>query len=212
MEPLSLRHVLALLAELHGVPPIREAALKARFQHLQKIGFPAETKTGRGKPASYTVPAIVKIVVAFEAMACGLLPERAAAFTSGMAKRWLSHAAAHAGWRILTSIEDSSRNQYFVFDPNGLVLLKDGHEEPEALAWNCGGFDRNELAAAIAESDSDMVDQFAGMERRFTSINVTLLLVLAAIHLEESCQIPRAVFAEALQDWGRANEWSPPDD
>jgi len=204
--------VLALLAELHGVPPIRESALKARFQHLQKIGFPAETKTGRGKPASYTVPAIVKIVVAFEAMACGLLPERAAAFTSGMAKRWLSHAAADAGWRILTDIEDASRNQYLVFDPNGLVLLKEGYEEPEALAWSCSGFDRDELADAINERDSDMVDRLAGMERRFTSINVTLLLVLVAVHLEESCQIPKAVFAEALQDWGRANEWSPPDD
>ena len=204
--------MLALLAELHGVPPIRESALKARFQHLQKIGFPAETKTGRGKPASYTVPAIVKIVVAFEAMACGLLPERAAAFTSGMAKRWLSHAAADAGWRILTDIEDASRNQYLVFDPNGLVLLKEGYEEPEALAWSCSGFDRDELADAINERDSDMVDRLAGMERRFTSINVTLLLVLVAVHLEESCQIPKAVFAEALQDWGRANEWSPPDD
>lgn len=212
MEPLSLRHVLVLLAELHSVPPIRESALKARFQHLQKIGFPAETKTGRGKPASYTVPAIVKIVVAFEAMACGLLPERAAAFTSGMAKRWLSHAAAHAGWRILTNIEDASKDQYFVFDPNGLVLLKDGYEDVESLAWNCSGFDRAELSDAICERDSDMLDRFAGMERRFTSINVTLLLVFAAICLEESCQVPKAVFAKAMQDWGLTNEWSPPDD
>lgn len=204
--------MLMLLAELHGVPPIRDSALKARFQHLQKIGFPAETKTGRGRPASYTVPAIVKIVIAFEAMACGLLPERAAAFTSGLAKRWLSHAAAHAGWCVLTNIEDSSHDQYFVFDPNGLVLLKDGYEEPSELAWQCAGFDRKELGDAINQSDSDMVDQMAGMERRFTSINVTSLLVLAALRLEEKCQVPKTVFAEALQDWGLANEWSPPDD
>lgn len=212
MEPLSLRHILAVLSSLYGVPEYRESALKARFQHLQKIGFPAETKTGRGKPASYTAPAIVKVVMAFEFMACGLLPERAAAFASGMAQGWLSHASAHAGWCIINGKTDPSFDQYLVFDPNGLVLLTDPNDDPGSLAWHSSSFDREELANAIGHRDVDMVDRLPGVGTRHTAINLTRLLGATAAHIAANSEVSQQTFAEALEDWGRANEWCPDDD
>lgn len=153
--PLRYVDVEVLLARLHDIPEARIPALKARLQHLQKIGFPAETKTGRGKPACYTASATVKILVAFEVIALRIPPDQAIEILQVL------------DWSIATELclkafdGAPADDVTLAFDPDGLAPL--GEREATFNAeWISGD------------------EAMCQLSRRYAIINVTGMLRDAA--------------------------------
>jgi hypothetical protein len=52
-----------------------DKSLIARFQHLQKHGIPGGTNTGRGTRSEYAETALLRLVVVFDLIAAGLIPD-----------------------------------------------------------------------------------------------------------------------------------------
>ena len=212
MESLSRSSVIDLLSQLHDIPMSRETALIGRLQHFQRLKFPAGINVGSGKKAAYDAPAIVKLVVAFELMQFGLLPERAAKVVSFRAGQWLSHIAAKAGVSILAVEESWEDDEFLLFDPIGLYSLSDPHDDGSAVLYTSVGLSRHQIASGLDGSDSEMRDNLHGLHRRFAALNITSLLLRTARYLEEQNWATETDFADALIKWGQDNEWSADDD
>jgi hypothetical protein len=192
-----------LLAELHGVPQSRESALKARFQHFQKLGFPAETKTGRGKPASYTAAAILKIIVAFELAALRIPPEQAVEFLDALDWSEVGGHLSRVAKDLAEGLEGGTdrmrrslqKGALLIFNPDGLDVLRDGQplSDPTLAQppW-------------VAADDDDGIGELSDilyMGRRFSALNLTKLLIHAAFALEKIGGPDRMQFGRGLLAW-----------
>jgi len=67
----------AVIGGLHGIYAEQAAALRSRLKYLQRIGLPAD-RPKRGTKTGYAVEDMLQLVLAFELLACGLAPLRAA--------------------------------------------------------------------------------------------------------------------------------------
>lgn len=77
-------NLLAVLAAVH--PEVGEDIVEARLKYLQRLPFPAEhIKVGKGGRANYSADDLMKLVVAFELLAVGIVPAQAAGI---VAERW----------------------------------------------------------------------------------------------------------------------------
>lgn len=66
-----------VFAALHMIAPDKRGAFQARMRHLQRLGFPPGTNTGRGRPAEYGFDQALLLALVFELNELGVSPERA---------------------------------------------------------------------------------------------------------------------------------------
>lgn len=66
-----------MLALSNSIADDKRSAFSNRLRHLQKLGFPKGTNTGRGKAANYDIGHIYLMAVALQLNQLGLTPERA---------------------------------------------------------------------------------------------------------------------------------------
>lgn len=67
----------AALGCIHEIDGEKLPAFLARLKHLQKLGFPPGTNTGKGRPAAYSFEALCQLIAALELIQIGWLPTRA---------------------------------------------------------------------------------------------------------------------------------------
>lgn len=107
-----------LLVAMHRVNDDKLTTLKGRWQHFQRIGFPPETKTGRGKAAFYGAPSIVKTLVILELAALRIPPEQSVELLADL--DW-----SPAIDLFLHGLEGApSETLLLAFDPDGLCILR----------------------------------------------------------------------------------------
>lgn len=181
MESLRLKYseVEALLSELHLVSPQGRVALMGRIKNFQKKGWPRRVKAGRGKPAEYSIRAVVELLLAFELTTLRIPPEQAVNILIGLDWGPVNEDLAELGHRMEMGLQDGtdqmgrvlSTPKLLVFDPDGLSEIRQegrtGYNVPGEPPW-------------IANvEDGDLEDlSYAG--RRFASVNLTRLFVFAA--------------------------------
>ena len=202
MQPMLLRYpvVEALLSEVHKVPATGRVALMARIKNLQRKGWPPGTNSGRGKPADYGFGAIVDLLMAFELADLGIPPDQAVEILKRL-DWWLAdHLHLHrlAEHLIRSTDESDSRIRKFamsgallVFNVEGLSGLGgDGSaaETESGLAW-----------ASLA--DKDHAWELFNAGRGFAAVNVTLVLIDAALALEKIGGPDRTQFGRAILAW-----------
>ena len=143
-----------LLCSVHGLPPTADAAespVHVRLRYLQKIGFPASANAGRGKRALHGPEGILQLALAFELLAVGLTPKRAAAT---VVANWdKAMVALRAGWRAfgLTEIRQGGTGE----ERNAEVA-----KARLQLRFSAEGFDDGPLGAIVtppAERDDDAI-------------------------------------------------------
>jgi hypothetical protein len=189
---------------MHGVAPARVGALKGRLQHFQRLGFPAGVNTGRGKPAEYGVSAILRIVVAFELLQLGLMPERAVGIMRLLGSVMV-HAAGHAAGPLLESgaeeFVQADGNILLFFDPSALGGLTGVHTD------DLEGVVNNIARSIYTRNSSDLDDPYDfEWSRRQCVVNITHLIIETAHRLETN-GVPKADFGKALLDWAETFEW-----
>jgi hypothetical protein len=198
--PLSQGNLLNLLAELHDVPPAKEGALKGRLQHFQRLGFPAGVNTGRGKPAEYGVSAILRIVVAFEMLQLGIMPERAIGIVRLLGPV-IVQAAGHGGDRLLKSEHAEEGDLLLFFDPCALGSLTGLYDDTERAI--------SRIADSIYTRNSANLDDPYDFEwsRRQVVVNVSSLVGRTADILDRKQGISENDLGAALLSWADTFEW-----
>lgn len=73
---LTYKQIEELLAALHGVHPDRRVALLGRIKHFQRLGWPEGTNVGKGSRVRYDTRRTFSLVVAFELLEIGMMPDR----------------------------------------------------------------------------------------------------------------------------------------
>ena len=203
MVQMQLRYpvVEALLAELHSVPATGRVALMARVKNLQRKGWPPGTNSGRGKPADYGFQATVDLLMAFELADLGIPPEQSVDILRRL-DWWLAddlHLHRLGEYLIRLTDEGPSQIRKFAmggallaFNLNGLSGMggggSDGTQRQDALSW-------------ISLSDKDHVWDVFQAGRGFTAVNVTLVLIDAALALEKVGGPDKKQFGEAVLAW-----------
>lgn len=97
---MRFQNVAERLEEIYRVPPDRRPAFRSQLQQLQKMGWPAETKTGRGKQADWSEKNFLEIAIVTELRACGVPPERAIEITKANYPALLAAAAAGSACEV----------------------------------------------------------------------------------------------------------------
>ncbi len=174
---LSLGELEAALASLHDVAPDRRHAFQARIKHLQKLGFPPGTNTGKGKRAAYDLEAIAKLVGAFELMQFGLMPTAAARLIE---TNWpfLKVSVASALHEMLLGYEDGMFGLYWVwvFNPQALSDLTEGASENVAACGACRVKDAEKAIWEEWRDDEEGLMPEIGRGYRHMLINISWAL------------------------------------
>lgn len=72
---LTREQLQALMMRLHRVDADRRIAMMGRLKHLQRLGWPPGSNTGKGKRVKYTADQVVQVGLALEMIQLGLTPE-----------------------------------------------------------------------------------------------------------------------------------------
>lgn len=75
---LTFSQVEAVFAKRFDIEEARMVAFRGRLQHLQRLKFPSEVNTGRGKKASYGWLQIIELMVALDLIDLGWTPDTVA--------------------------------------------------------------------------------------------------------------------------------------
>jgi hypothetical protein len=75
---LSFNQIETVFAKRFDIPEGKVIAFRARLQHFQRLKFPSEVNTGRGKKASYGWMQTIQLMVALDLVDLGITPEVAA--------------------------------------------------------------------------------------------------------------------------------------
>lgn len=202
MHSFALRYpeVEALLAKLHQVAPTGRVALMGRIKNLQRKGWPPGTNSGRGKPAEYDMRALIELLMAFELTALRIPPEQAVEWLRELGWGYCAADLSRLGRDLRDGkVETVDRVKkllnvavLMIFDPDGLETLREGVGQ-ESLATS-------EPPWFLLEGEGELPDLlYSG--RRFAAVNVTRLLINAAIELERIAGIDRRLFGDALLAW-----------
>ncbi len=136
---LSFAQVENALALTHGIVDEKRSAFASRLKHLQKLGFPPGTNTGRGRAANYRAEHLFLLGVVLELNQLGVSPERAIAVAqAGLPSiargiRNIIRAGPPSGGR--------SKTFFFAFDPAVLADLMgmDTDEQRKSISARCIG-------------------------------------------------------------------------
>jgi hypothetical protein len=71
----TFSEVLRLLSATQGIQDAKEKAFRARLKHLQSLGFPTGTNTGKGRQASYDSWQVCQLQIALEFEQLGMSPD-----------------------------------------------------------------------------------------------------------------------------------------
>lgn len=200
----SYAQIERLVAAMHGILPARRSALEGRLKHFKRLGFPSGVNTGRGIAAKYNISAVLRLVVAFELLQLGIMPEKAVALIRGM-NLILVDAAGYAGTDLVEGPDPDvvDPDRPYKYDPFYILF------DPVALSPLIAPYDQGELAMGTltATLDSQLGEHLDRGKARTALINCTYVLGAVAIHLRNEERIPCAAFGEALLDWARTLEW-----
>ena len=90
---LNYANIEEALIAAHGLGDLGPGVVAPRLTYLQKLGFPAGTRPGRGTKSRYGIEDVLKIALAFELLQIGLQPTRVVRLVT---TDWLTSAGAIA--------------------------------------------------------------------------------------------------------------------
>ena len=125
----SFSQVEHALSTVHTIENSKRSAFGNRLKHLQKLGFLPETRTGRGRAASYRGEHALLLELAMQFIELGLTPERAMLVIQDN----MEFVVPPIRWAVTALNEETDRPElYFLrFDPSTLDTLRfgDGAED-----------------------------------------------------------------------------------
>lgn len=205
MDSFRLRYpqVEALLAELHEVAPTGRVALMGRIKHLQRKGWPPGTNPGKGKAAEYDGGAVLKLLLAFELAALQMPPDQTIEFVESLDWSDLGEHFARVANELAEGLENGTdrmrkmlgRGAILVFNPDGLDLFRAGQPLSDPTLAQ---------PPYVVSEDDDAANELASvlyMGRRFSALNLTKLLIHAALALEKIGGPDRTQFGKAVLSW-----------
>jgi hypothetical protein len=161
----------AVMAQLHEIEDSQRTAFASRIKHMQRLGFPEGTRTGKGRPAGYGAQQLYLIGFALELAQLGLATDAAIPLIQDNMET-ITRAAAEA----LDARFNLGRPPIFIyFDPARLDPL---------MSSRGGGMVSIRGKFRYSTRDfGDLLLTGAGAERRFTVLAVSLLIedIAAAI-------------------------------
>lgn len=203
---LSYGQIEALLAKLHSFEPSHRGALKARLKHLKRLGFPPGVNVGSGKRVEYDAGSILKLLIAFELLQLGWMPEKSISLV-GEIGTYLHPIAGYSGLKLIEGPDPD------LFDPESpgqfehyFIILEPANLGGSATSTN-GDAEHQRWDFAPYSELNDALDRTG---RRASLIDCTYLLDDAAIHLREAEHISCAMFGQALLNWAVASGWRHP--
>ena len=208
---LAYAQVEEMIAQVHQIMPFRRSALEGRLKHFKRLGFPAGVNTGRGRAAVYDASAVLRLLLAFELLQLGMMPERAVkimrimrfivASAAGHGARFLERGEPDDPRRFDQPYEEQISSYFVLMDPAGLSGLIDPHDDGELTLRTLEACTGEELSERIFDSKG-----------RVAVINTTFLIGLAAMHLRNEAGVPTKEFAKALRAWSDSFELNLDDD
>ena len=158
----------------------------SRFRYFQRLGFPAGTNTGRGKPASYELDQLLQILLAFELLAAGMSPTRV---VRTLRTNWPRiRATMQLGWEAVSEVVEWDEREILTLEPAALEDTGRKEDPLELVARPLAPIPASAIQGWLTSDEGDarllMVDpgrMLLRLRRVFTSITA-----LEISELEES--------------------------
>lgn len=195
---LTYQQIEDVLVRLHDVDDTKRGALRGRFKHFQRLGWPEGANVGKGRRVGYDLRQSLSIVVAFELLQFGLTPERAVTLLQRM--KAILPVGFLTGLRMDVS---NPSHSYVVFDPAALHGLRDDPVEEE-LNWGAQTMwltTTSGIRKLLGEHNWALVNTRQAI-LNLTSVLVHFQNVMRGLnrHLSDD------ILEEALLEWKRAEE------
>lgn len=159
-----------LLMRLLEVPEDRRGTLRSRIQYLQRLGFPAMPRLGRGARARYQPDQTLRLMIALELAELNWPAQTTAEFVDA---HWLLIEKVAFDALAREVGDDRSSKTFLVMHPDALWLLRSSEAEPE-----------------VEEVSADVLMQWATGDvtprsRGYVILDVARLAVLARKELSD---------------------------
>lgn len=152
-----------VFATVHRIAPGKRGAFQARLRHLQRLGVPPGTNTGKGVAAAYGPQQVAILAVALELLQLGLSPEHAATVLEKNGGRILRQVC-HAASDLPMEREYSGAQQLVLIDPGGLSTLQSPEAVPEPYL---GGGPANQFDDFISHAPEEFRGHLAAIDLRW---------------------------------------------
>lgn len=123
---LGYGQVEALLARLHRIADDKRVAFQGRLKHLQRLGFPRQTNTGKGRRVRHSYETLIQLVLALELTQFGLAPQRVVQLVNG---GWANCRSVVGLITEQFALEEIDRSKFYLMvRPEALRELTDAGE------------------------------------------------------------------------------------
>ena len=181
----------AVLAKLHDIEDGQRSAFANRIKHMQRLGYPSGTNTGRGKAAVYSARQLYLIGFALELAQLGLATDAAIPLMQDNMET-VARATVEA---LQARFKPTSPPIFIYFDPARL--------DPLMTSPGGGMMSIRGKFRYSSREFGDLLLSGTGAERRFTVLAVNKLIedvegALTTYDLDAGSD-----FLEDLADWSR---------
>jgi len=152
---LTREQLQALMMRLHGIGPDSRVAMMGRLKHLQRLGWPPGSNTGKGKRVKYSADQVIQVALALEMIQLGLTPENTV---------WTMELHAEFIWPVVRTTAQArgkmKKPSLLMFDPAALSVALDSYQP----------------APERPIDGPDVLDEWVRGRRRCAVLNVTNLV------------------------------------
>ena len=192
------REVEDVFGARYGIGKEHSVAFRGRLQHLQRLGFPHGTNTGRGRQAVYGWDQFILLGLALDLIDIGLPPDAAVNLLSVKGDEVLSLVAGSLAAARWSSIAKAIRDEKSAFDKSIIAVfhihaLSKLASPDRATTPTLGVFEGKQFFESVQEANPYESGGiwFDASTRLFVSIRIVSIL----------CQTPIDALAEDLENW-----------
>ena len=156
----SWKQLEAVFAAVHRISREGRPAFNSKLRHLQRSGVLPDTRSGRGRAATYGARHVVRVGFALELLQLGMTPEHATAILQRHENEIFSEIAVTAANFIdQENVESGSR--MLILYPRGLSYLQKMSERTNAdiIDFRCVGKD---YPLPVARFSALSLERFVG--------------------------------------------------
>ena len=193
---MQLQHkaLVAVLAAMFDIDDPNLVAFKGRMQHMQRLGFPPGSNTGRGKPSTYGWRELFLLSMAFQFLEIGATPDRTIAYLT-KAEEPLLVALRNVVKSVLEGKKAGDFENFLKVELSGLQSLQTNREEREQFCV----LPHDKIKALFA-SEGGTISQ-----SRYTFIDLAHVVSIALDEIGNLLPNDQDDNVKSLLDWSAPN-------
>lgn len=168
-------------------------AFRGRMQHMQRLGFPPGSNTGKGRPSIYGWRQLFLLAMAFEYLEIGATPDRAVAELFRTEDEVIE-ALKNVAKALIDDSNEAELAPFLLVDLSAIQLLKAPQKGP-----NVKVLPMSKLIRTISEFDENKV------QTGFAFIDLSRVVSSLIDCFATVTDDPKSEIARSLSDWSESS-------